>query len=110
MSESIEKVRAVQRQLKPLFRKERVHGFPRKPQEVQSRLLRITQILLEDSFKTRSTYGPNRTDLTPLTFLTFFLKLYYSKMRPRLLSGKEHDYFFVNPRQGNRCLSVSVIV
>ena len=29
-------------------------------------------ILLEDSYKTRSTYGPNRTDVTPLTFLTYF--------------------------------------
>ena len=167
LSESLEKVRAVQRQLERLSRKERVDDLARKPQDdkvVYSELLELcrelkwevsemngtsqarscmnlcllllycsanpgrakeyitlriyqnqcseeskdqnficfnedgTVILLEDSYKTRSTYGPNRTDLTPLTFLTYYLKLYYSKMRPRLLSGKEHDYFFVNPR------------
>lgn len=54
--------------------------------------------LIEDAYKTRSTYGPNRTDLTPLTFLTYYLQLYRSKMRPRLLYGKEHDYFFVSQR------------
>lgn len=55
-------------------------------------------VLFEDDYKTRSTYGPNRTDLTPLTFLTYYLKLYWSKLRPLLLCGKEHDYFFVNQR------------
>ena len=167
LSESLEKIRAMQRQLERLSRKERVDDLARKPQEdkvVYSELLELcrelkwevsemtgtsqarscmnlcllllycsanpgrakeyitlriyqnqcseeskdqnficfnedgTVILLEDSYKTRCTYGPNRTDLTPLTFLTYFLKLYYSKMRPRLLIGKEHDYFFVNPR------------
>ena len=56
-------------------------------------------ILLEDNYKTRSTYGPNRTDLTALTFLTYYLQLYRTKLRPVLLCGKEHDYFFVNQRQ-----------
>ena len=55
-------------------------------------------ILFEDSYKTRQTYGPNETDLTPLTFMTYYLKLYFSKLRHRLLNGKEHDYFFVNAR------------
>ena len=55
-------------------------------------------VLFEDDYKTRSTYGPNRTYLTPLTFLTYYLKLYWSKLRPLLLCGKEHDYFFVNQR------------
>ena len=55
-------------------------------------------ILFEDDYKTRSTYGPNRTDLTALPFLTYYLKLYCSKLRPLLLCGKEHDYFFVSPR------------
>ena len=55
-------------------------------------------ILLEDNYKTRSIYGPNRTDLTALTFLTYYLQLYRTKLRPLLLSGKEHDYFFVNQR------------
>ena len=49
-------------------------------------------VLIEDAYKTRSTYGPNCTDLTPLTFLTYYLDLYHTKMRTRLLSGKEHDY------------------
>lgn len=55
-------------------------------------------VLFEDDYKTRPTYGPNRTDLTPLTFLTYYLKLYCSKLRPLLLCGKEHDYFFVSQR------------
>lgn len=55
-------------------------------------------MLFEDDYKTRPTYGPNRTDLTPLTFLTYYLKLYCSKLRPLLLCGKEHDYFFVSQR------------
>ena len=55
-------------------------------------------VLIEDAYKTRSTYGQNRTDLTPLIFLTYYLELYHTKMRPRLLSGKEHDNFFVNQR------------
>ena len=54
--------------------------------------------LLEDAYKTRPSYGPNKTDLTPLTFLTYYLKLYRTKMRPLLLNGKEHDFFFVNGR------------
>ena len=54
--------------------------------------------LIEDAYKTRSTYGPNCTDLTPLTFLTYYLQLYRSRMRPRLLYGKKHDYFFVIQR------------
>ena len=55
-------------------------------------------ILFEDDYKTRGTYGPNRTDLTPLTFLTYYLQLYCRKLRSLLLCGKEHDYFFVNTR------------
>jgi len=55
-------------------------------------------ILFEDDYKTRSTYGPNVPDLTPLTFLTYYLKLYCTKLRPLLLCGREHDYFFVNQR------------
>ena len=54
--------------------------------------------LLVDNYKTRNTYGVNRTDLTPLTFLTYYLNLYRNKMRPLLLIGKEHDFFFVNQR------------
>ena len=57
-----------------------------------------TVVLLEDAYKTRNTYGVNRTDLTPLSFLTYYLKLYCNKMRPLLLNGKEHDFFFVNGR------------
>ena len=57
-----------------------------------------TVILYEDAYKTRLTYGPNRTDLTPLTFLTYYLKLYCTKMRNLLLGGKEHDFLFVNLR------------
>jgi len=44
-------------------------------------------------YKTRSTYGPNWTDLTPLTFLAHYLKLNSSKIRPLLFNGKEQDYF-----------------
>ena len=54
--------------------------------------------LLEDAYKTRPTYGTNKTDLTPLTFLTYYLKLYRTKMRPLLLNGKDHNFFFVNAR------------
>ena len=54
--------------------------------------------LMEDAYKTRPSYGTNRTDLTPLTFLTYYLILYRTKMRPLLLNGKEHDFFFVNGR------------
>ena len=55
-------------------------------------------ILYEDAYKTRLTYGPNRTDLTPLTFLNYYLNLYRTKMRNLLLGGKEHDFVFVNLR------------
>ena len=55
-------------------------------------------ILFEDDYKTQGTYGPNHTDLTPLTFLTYYLQLYCSKLRSLLLCGKEHDYFYVNTR------------
>lgn len=57
-----------------------------------------TVVLFEDAYKTRPIYGPNRTELTTLTFLTYYLKLYFTKMRPLLLAGKEHDFFFVNNR------------
>ena len=166
-SESLEKIRAVQRQLERLARRERVEELAKKPQlekvvygellelcrelkwEVEEKsgsdqarscmhlcllllycaanpgrakeyvTLRIyknqnedqaknqnficfnedgTVILFEDDYKTRNTYGPNRTDLSQLTFLTYYLKMYCTKMRPLLLCGKEHDYFFVNPR------------
>ena len=55
-------------------------------------------VLIEDAYKTRPTYGPNRTDLTPLAFLTYYLQIYRTKMRPLLLAGKEHDFFFLNSR------------
>ena len=55
-------------------------------------------ILIEDNYKTRPTYGTNRTDLTSMPFLTYHLELYNSKLRSLLLNGKEHDYFFVGPR------------
>ena len=55
-------------------------------------------ILFENAYKTRPTYGPNRTDLTPLSFLTYYLQLYVTKMRPLLLNGKDHDFFFLNRR------------
>ena len=54
--------------------------------------------LFEDAYKTRPTYGPNRTDLTPLSLLTYYLQLYVTKTRPLLLNGKEHDFFFINSR------------
>ena len=54
-------------------------------------------VLIEDAYKTRATYEPNKTDLTPLQFLTYYLELHPTKMS-LLLSGKEHDYFFVNQR------------
>lgn len=57
-----------------------------------------TVVLWEDAYKTKNTYGVNRTDLTPLSFLTYYLKLYCKKLRPLLLNGKEHDFFFVNGR------------
>ena len=55
-------------------------------------------ILIEDNYKTRPTYGPNRTDLSSMPFLTYYLQLYHAKLRSLLLNGKEHDYFFVGPR------------
>ena len=55
-------------------------------------------ILFENAYKTRPTYGPNRTDLTPLSFLTYYLQLYVTKLRSLLLNGKEHDFFFLNRR------------
>ena len=57
-----------------------------------------TVILLENAYKTKPTYGTSRTDLTSLNFLTYYLKTYCTKMRPLLLCGKEHDFFFVNWR------------
>ena len=57
-----------------------------------------TVILLEKAYKTEPTYGTSRTDLTSLNFLTYYLKIYCTKMRPLLLCGKEHDFFFVNWR------------
>ena len=57
-----------------------------------------TVILLENAYKTRPTYGTSRTDLTSLNFLTYYLEIYRTKMRPLLLCGKQHDFFFVNPR------------
>ena len=53
--------------------------------------------LFENAYKTRPTYGPNRTDLTPLSFLTY-LQLYITKLRPLLLNGKGHDFFSLNRR------------
>ena len=166
-SEILEKIRAIQRQLERLARRERVDNLARKPElekvvypeilelcrelkwevdekrgSVQARAcmnlcllllycaanpgrvkeyvtLRIYKdqtveqsknqnficfnedgsvVLFEDAYKTRPTYGPNRTDLTELTFLTYYLRLYCSTLRPLLLCGKEHDYFFVNQR------------
>ena len=57
-----------------------------------------TVILLENAYKTKPTYNTSRTDLTSLNFLTYYLKIYCTKMRPLLLCGKEHDFFFVNWR------------
>ena len=57
-----------------------------------------TVILIEDNYKTRPTYGTNRTDLSSMPFLTYHLELYNSKLRSLLLNGKEHDYFLVGPR------------
>ena len=57
-----------------------------------------TVILLENAYKTKPTYGTSRTDLSSLNFLTYYLKTYCTKMRPLLLCGKEHDFFFVNWR------------
>ena len=52
-----------------------------------------TVILLKNAYKTRQTYGTSRTDLTSLNFLTYYMKIYCTKMRPLLLCGKEHDFF-----------------
>lgn len=52
-----------------------------------------TVILLESNYKTKQTYGNNCTDLTSLNFLTYYLKIYCTKMRPLLMGGKEHDFF-----------------
>ena len=54
--------------------------------------------LLEDVYKTRPSYGMNKTDLTPLTILTCYLRLCHTKMRRLLLNVKEHDFFFINGR------------
>lgn len=54
------------------------------------------RIFTEDANKTRLSYGMNKTDLTPLTFLTYYLRLYHTKMSPLLLNGKKQDFFFVN--------------
>ena len=167
LNDSIEKIRAIQRQLERLARRERVDALAKKPElekivypellelcreltwevheksgQAQARScmnlcllllycsanpgrskeyisLRIykgqsdedckdqnficfhddgTVMLIEDSYKTRGTYGVNRTDLTPLSFLTYYLNLYRNKMRPLLLIGKGHDFFFMNQR------------
>ena len=61
-------------------------------------------ILLEDSYRTRSTYGPSRTDLTPLNFFNILFEtilflneaLFAQWKRTRLfifLSIKEAMYF-----------------
>ena len=50
-------------------------------------------ILVENAYKTRQTYATSRPDLTSLNFLTYYLKISCTKMRPLLLSGKEHDFF-----------------
>ena len=39
-----------------------------------------TVILLENAVKTKPTYGTSRTDLTSLNFLTYYLKIYCTKM------------------------------
>lgn len=55
-------------------------------------------VLLENNYKTKTTYGPNRTELTELPFLVYYLKLYCQKFRPKLLLGNTHDFFFVNQK------------
>ena len=54
-----------------------------------------TVIWLKNAYKTRQTYGTSRTDLTSLSFLTYYMKIYCTKMRPLLLCGKEHDFFLL---------------
>ena len=54
--------------------------------------------LLENSYKTARVYGSNRTELTDFPTLAYYLKLYLTKMRPQLILGKVHDYFFVNTK------------
>ena len=39
-----------------------------------------TVILLENAYNTKPTYGTSRTDLTALNFLTYYLKIYCTKM------------------------------
>lgn len=58
-------------------------------------------VLLENNYKTRNTYGLNTTDVSSVTYLNYYLRLYKSKMRSLLLHGNDHDFFFVAPR-GNR--------
>ena len=52
-------------------------------------------VLLEGDYKTKYAYGPSRTDLTQLPFLTYYIDLYRQKFRPQLLMGNAHDFFFV---------------
>ena len=52
-------------------------------------------VLLEGDYKTKYAYGPSRTDLTQLPFLTYYIELYRQKFRPQLLMGNAHDFFFV---------------
>lgn len=66
--------------------------------------------LPEDAYKTRPSCGMNNTDLTPLTFLTYYLRLYRTKTRPLLLNGKEHDFFFVNGRGEQKSYSSYILV
>jgi len=55
-----------------------------------------TVVLIENDYKTKNTYGPSRTELSELPFLVYYLRVYRQKLRPRLLMGSTHDYFFVN--------------
>lgn len=51
-------------------------------------------VLLEGDYKTKYAYGPSRTDLTALPSLTYYIELYQQKVRPQLLMGNAHDFFF----------------
>ena len=51
-------------------------------------------VLLEGDYKTKYAYGPSRTNLTALPFLTYYIELYRQKFMSQLLMGNPHDFFF----------------
>ena len=64
--------------------------------------------LIETDFKTVKNMGPSKIDLSDDAHLIYFIKLYASEHRPRLLLGQSHDYLFLNAR-GHPFLSTSAV-